>query len=288
MSDVIIIGNGPAGISASLYTTRAGLKTTIIGKDYGALQKTDKIDNYYGFVETISGTALIENGIKQAERLGAELITAEVLGLSYDTKISVKTSKGDYSADGVIIATGTQRTVPKISGILEFEGKGISYCAVCDSFFYKGKDVAVLGCCDYALHEAMELLPIAKSVTIVTNGENPIANIPNEIKVITTGIKEFSGNDTIENVLFQDGSQIAVSGIFIAVGVAGSSDLARKIGVQTQGNNIIVDESMKTNVPAVYAAGDCTGGMLQIAKAVYEGAQAGSQLVKYIRKQKGN
>lgn len=288
MSDVIIIGNGPAGISAALYTTRAGLTTTIIGKDYGALQKTDKIDNYYGFADTISGTDLIENGIQQAKRLGAELITAEVLGLSYDTQFSVITSKGDYSAKGILIATGTQRTAPKIPGLSAFEGKGISYCAVCDSYFYRGKEVAVLGCCDYALHEAMELLPIAKSVTIVTNGEKPIANIPSEIKVITTEIQKFSGNDTIDGIVFQDGTQLSVSGIFIAVGVAGSSDLARKIGAQAQGNKIVVDKTMATNVPGVYAAGDCTGGMLQIAKAVYEGAEAGSQLVTFLRGRKGN
>jgi len=286
MSDVIIIGTGPAGISASLYTKRAGLKTTVIGKDYGALQKTDQIDNYYGFAETITGTELLKNGLQQAERLGVELVTAEVLGLDYDTQFTVKTSQGDYSAPGLVLATGAQRTAPRIPGLAEYEGKGVSYCAVCDSYFYRGKDVAVLGCCDYALHEAMELLPIVSSVTIVTNGETPGVAIPNDIKVITTPIQEFAGEDTINRVVFQDGSQISVAGIFIAVGVAGSSDLARKIGAQTQGNKIMVDDAMATNIPGFYAAGDCTGGMLQIAKAVYEGAQAGTQLVKYLRKQK--
>lgn len=286
MSDVIIIGNGPAGISASLYTKRAGLTTTVIGKDYGALQKTDQIDNYYGFSETITGTELLENGLQQAKRLGVELVSAEVLGLDYDTQFTVKTSQGDFSAAGLVLATGAQRTAPRIPGLAEYEGKGVSYCAVCDSYFYRGKDVAVLGCCDYALHEAMELLPLVNSVTIVTNGETPGVAIPSDIQVITTPIQEFAGEDTINRVLFQDGSQISVAGIFIAVGVAGSSDLARKIGAQTQGNKIMVDDTMATNIPGFYAAGDCTGGMLQIAKAVYEGAQAGTQLVKYLRKQK--
>jgi len=288
MSDVIIIGNGPAGISAALYTTRAGLKTTVIAKDGGALEKADKIENYYGFKEPVSGKELVESGISQAKRLGADFLKSEVVGIGYTDKLTVSATSGDYLADSVIIATGYQRKIPKIPGVLQFEGKGISYCAVCDAFFYKGKDVAVLGCCEYALHEAMELLPIAKSVTIITNGSEPIDNIPPEINVITKLVAEFSGDDTLKSVKFQDGTSIPVSGVFIAIGIAGSSDLARKLGARTEGNKIVVDENMATNIPGLFAAGDCTGGMLQIAKAVYQGAQAGSEAVKYIRKLKGN
>jgi len=131
-----------------------------------------------------------------------------------------------------------------------------------------------------------ELLPVVKSVTMITNGAAPIPNIPPQIKVITTGIQELAGGQVLEKVIFKDGSELAVSGVFIAIGVAGSADLARKMGAATNGNTIAVDEHMATNIPGLFAAGDCTGGMYQVAKAVYQGAVAGTEVVKYIRKAK--
>lgn len=174
---------------------------------------------------------------------------------------------------------------PKIKGLKEYEGHGISYCAVCDAFFYREKDVAVLGNGNYALHEALELLPTSNSVTILTNGKEPDFQVPENIKVNTNIIDLIGGNDVVEEVRFQNGETIQVSGLFVAIGVAGSTDLAKKIGAQTQNNKIIIDESMSTNIPGLYAAGDCTGGLLQISKAVYEGAKAGTEIIKYLRKQ---
>ena len=172
---------------------------------------------------------------------------------------------------------------PKIKGLKEYEGHGISYCAVCDAFFYRGKDVAVLGNGNYALHEALELLPTSSSVTILTNGKEPDFQVPENIKVNTNIIDLIGGNDVVEEVHFQNGEMIQVSGLFVAIGVAGSTDLAKKIGAETQNNKIIVDENMSTNIPGLYAAGDCTGGLLQISKAVYEGAKAGTEIIKYLR-----
>lgn len=283
MANVVIIGTGPAGISTALYTTRAGISTTVIGKGIGALGKTSEIENYYGFEQPISGTKLVENGIAQAKRLGAEIITDEVLGISYTDKLTVLTNEKEYPADCIVIATGSSRTAPPIRGLKEFEGTGVSYCAVCDAFFYRGKDVAVLGDGEYALHEALELLQTSGSVTILTNGKQPSAQIPDSIKVITESIEEFTGTDTIEGVTFTNGTSLNVSGVFVALGVAGSTDLAKKIGAFTENNKIVVSPEMATNVPGLYAVGDCTGGLLQISKAVYEGAKAGTEIVKYIR-----
>jgi len=179
---------------------------------------------------------------------------------------------------------GSSRQTPAISGLSEFVGRGVSYCATCDAFFYKGKDVAVLGCCEYALSEAMELLPVTRSVTLITNGASPIPNFPSSISINTKEIVAFSGDKMIESVLFKDGTTLSISGVFIAIGVAGSADLAKKIGARVNGNQIVVDEHMATTIPGIFAAGDCTGGLLQISKAVYEGALAGTEAVKYLRK----
>lgn len=284
MVDVIIIGNGPAGISASLYVQRANLKSLVIGKDGGALEKTDKIDNYYGFAESISGRELLANGKKQARRLGAELLEDEVVGLDYNGNFIVKTKSKNYECVSLIMATGTSRKTPEIKGIKKYEGKGISYCAVCDAFFYRKKDVAVLGGGDYAVHEAMELLPVVNSVTMLTNGKEHVEYRDSNLVINEKPIREFRGAETIHEVEFEDHTKLSVDGVFVAIGTATSSDLARKIGANTDGKNILVDENMQTNIPGLYACGDCTGGLLQIAKAVYEGAKAGIEAIKFVRK----
>ena len=286
--DVIIIGKGPAGISAALYAKRANLNVLVIGKDGGALEKTKEIDNYYGFTNTISGKELLINGINQAKRLNILIETDEVLNVKFDGIYYIETRNNTFEAKALILATGTSRKKPLIKGVKEFEGKGISYCAICDAFFYRNKDVSVLGSGDYALSEARTLLPIAKSVSILTNGEELVQNrgINDEDFLIKEKtIEEIIGTDSVNKVKFTDGTHITTDGVFIAIGVASSTDLAKKIGAVTKDNLIVVDENMATNVPGLYACGDCTGGLLQISKAVYEGAKAGLSVVKHLRKE---
>ncbi len=284
MSNAVIIGKGPAGISAALYLIRAGIPTTVIGRDDGALGKVKKIENYYGFEQPVSGEDLLCTGIRQAERLGVELVTDEVLGITYDGSLNIQTKKGEYKAGSVVLATGSSRTSPRLPGLKELEGHGVSYCAVCDAFFYRGKDVAVLGGGDYAVHEAMELLPTSRSVTLLTNGGEPQTEIPEPLKICRNEIASLEGDRSLQRVVFRDGTELQATGLFVALGVAGSTELARKVGAATENGRIVVDENMATTVPGLFAAGDCTGGMLQIAKAVYEGAQAGTQAAKYLRK----
>lgn len=283
MSKVIIIGNGPAGISAALYSKRAGLETTVIANGTGALAKAHLIENYYGLKEPISGIDLHENGIAQAKALGVKIIDAQVLAIGFNENFTVTVANDILNADAVIIATGSQRNTPNIPGVKEFEGMGVSYCAVCDGFFHRGKDVAVLGSGEYALHEAKELLPIAGSVTILTDGEELSIKVPDEINIINNKIKSLEGNQLLSKVNFENNNSIEVTGFFVAKGVAGSTDFARKLGAMVEGNKIIVNDEMATNIPGLYAAGDCTGGMLQIAKAVYQGAQAATSAIKFIR-----
>lgn len=285
--DVIIVGKGPAGISAAIYLQRANIKTLVIGLNNSSLQKTDKIENYYGFSETISGEELLNNGVKQAKKFGTQIETDEVLKVEYDNQFKVTTKNNEFFGKKLVLATGVTRKKNNIKGITKFEGKGISYCAVCDAVFYKNKDVAVIGNGEYAINEAKEVLPIAKSVTILTNGKDIIKNRDESLKinVIEKTIKEFRGIDTLEKVIFEDESIINVSGVFMAEGIATTVDLAKKIGIiLDKKGNIKVNEKMETNVPNVYACGDCTGGILQICKAVYEGSKVGLEIIKKINK----
>ena len=286
MADVIILGNGPAGISAAAYTVRAGLETMVIGRDSGALSKAGEIENYYGFATPISGEQLVHNGIDQAVRLGASIINDEVLGITYDGEYTVETKLETYKAPCVILATGASRKAPRIEGLSGFEGKGVSYCAVCDAFFYRGKSVAVLGSGDYALHEANELLPVVGSVTLLTNGREPSAQFPEQIRVNKKEIAALRGDIVLESIAFRDGSTQPISGLFVAIGVASSTDFARTMGAETDGNRIVVDDRMQTSIPGLYAAGDCTGGMFQISKAVYDGAKAATSVIQYLRSRK--
>ncbi len=284
MVSVLIIGKGPAGISAGIYAKRSGLDVTIIGKDNGALKKAHLVENYYGFIEPILGNELIENGIKQAIRLGINVTDDEVLSIDYNEDYIVTTKNNTYIAKTIIMATGSPRQTPNIKGLKNFEGKGVSYCAVCDAFFYRGKDVVVLGCCDYAMHEAKELVNVARSVTILTNTAPPQGNVPDDAKIVTKEIAEVAGDEIVEKVIFKDGSCIKTDGVFVAYGVAGSSDFAKKLGVITENNKIVVDDQMRTNLPGLFAAGDCIGGVYQIAKAVNDGSIAGLAASKYIKK----
>ena len=280
MYDVILIGSGPAGITAAIYSKRRNLSILVISKGNGTLQKAEKIDNYYGFENGISGKELYVNGIKQAKNLGIDFIEDEVINIEYINQFTIETVNSKYEAKAVILATGVSRNVPNIKGIKEFEGKGVSYCAVCDSFFYKGKDVAVLGDGNYAIHEFETLKPIASSVTILTNGNTMVENRDSSIEVNSKKIREFRGDTKLEKVEFEDNTIQNLNGVFIAMGTASSSDLARKIGARIENNNIVVNENMETTVPSLFACGDCTGGLLQISKAVYEGAKAGLAVLK--------
>lgn len=286
MPSILIVGGGPAGLSAAIYTARAGIQTTVLFQDGGALEKTDKIENYFGFTEVISGPDLLARGRAQAERLGAQLVQTEVTGVEYaETGFAIKTTAGGFAADAIILATGAPRATPRIAGIRELEGRGVSYCAICDAFFYRGKTVAVLGEGEYALEEARTLLPVAGSVTLLTNGAPAPDGLPDGLLADTRPLTAIEGADRVERAVFASGEPLAIDGIFIAYGTAGSGDFARKLGAQLSGNTIQTGADGATAVPGLFAAGDCTGGLLQIAKAVSDGAQTAMSAIKYVRGQ---
>ena len=265
MPNIVIIGSGPAGVSAALYTARAGVETTVLTKGPGALDRAAHIQNYYGFAAPISGAELERRGIEGARALGVQFVTTEAVGLTYTDKLTVETLAGEFPADAVILATGASRAAPKIPGLAELEGHGV-------------------GSGEYALHEVQALLPLVKSVTLLTNGAPLTAQFPPEVRVCPETVDAILGEQTVTGVQLNGGRQVPLSGVFVALGVAGSTALARKLGAEVEGNRIVVDEKMQTTLPGLYAAGDCTGGLLQVAKAVYEGALAGTEAAKAVRK----
>ena len=281
MYDVIILGAGPAGISASLYTKRANLKTLILYNDKSGLEKASLIENYYGFKNGITGEELYNTGIEQAKNIGVEVLKEEVVKIENNIEhFNVVTTRNEYQAKNLILATGNKKNRPKIKGIEKFEGKGVSYCAICDGFFYRNRSVAVLGSGNYAIAETNELINITDNITILTNGKKAPEFRADNVKVDTKEIEEIEGTDKVEEVRFKDGTTIKTDGIFVAEGVAGSSEFAKKLGIITQKDKIVVNENMETNVKGIYACGDCTGGLLQVSKAVYEGAKAGLEVIK--------
>lgn len=283
MQDVVIIGSGPAGLSAALYMLRGGFSTTVIGKDNGALEKAEKIENYFGLERPLSGHELIENGRIQVQRLGGTLLQDEVVGISWNGNYLISTASTQIEARAIILTTGTSRKTMKIKNLAQLEGHGVSYCAVCDAFLYRGESVAVLGNGEYALHEVQELLPIVGSVTLLTNGLEPSVDFPPEVTIIQTPVLELVGTDALEAVCLEDGTQIHPACLFMALGTAKGSDLARKLGIRLEDERIIVNEQMDTGLPGVFAAGDCIGGILQVSVAVGEGAKAALSCIKYLR-----
>jgi len=286
MFDAVIIGAGPAGISAGLYLKRANKNVLILYHGESQLEKAHKIDNFYGFPLGITGKDLYINGINQALNLGIEVRDLEVLSIQMNEKMeyTIRTSEEEFNSKVVILATGNKKLRPNIKGVKEFEGFGVSYCAICDGFFYRKKNVVVIGSGTYAISEATELKNVTPNVTILTNGLelNGKADIP----VIIKEIKEIVGEGRVSGVKFMDDTTLDVNGVFIALGEAGGADFAKKLGIYMEKDNIVVDENMRTNIPGVYACGNVVGGLLQINKAAYEGAKAGLDAVKYINEKR--
>ena len=266
MEHIVIIGAGPAGIAAALYTARGNMEPLVIYNGIGDLEKAEKIENYYGLEKPISGKELFERGVAQAKALGVRFINAQVLGIAGFDTFTVKTTEGDFDTESVILATGGKRSAPKIPGIREFEGRGVSYCAVCDAFFYRGKEVAVLGNSDFALHEAEELRNVTPSVTIYTDGKEPEFSREHPIAVNTMKIQAIEGQERVSGLRLESDISLQSSGearpsfypadgVFVALGTAGSAEIARQMGAElTEKGHIKVDGEMATTIPGLFAA----------------------------------
>ncbi|EPR37558.1 Pyridine nucleotide-disulfide oxidoreductase, FAD/NAD(P)-binding domain containing protein [Desulfovibrio sp. X2] len=291
--ELCIVGAGPAGISAAIYAGRAGISAALIGctpkfaGDY-------EIDNYFGFPETITGRELEERGLRQAARFGIAAECRQVLNVhaQENGRFEIRTADRAIDACALILATGVTRGHPNIPGLADFEGKGVSYCVSCDGYFVRGKPVVVVGEGNFAANQALDLLTYTHQVTLCLHGKPSgmdagfTERLAREgISVVGQAVAKLEGGSGLERVVLSDGTALPAFGLFVAMGEASSGDFAQTLGLVREGNFIAVDREQTTNVPGVFAAGDCTGGFLQISKAVGEGAVAARSAIAYVKKQ---
>ncbi len=278
---IAIIGSGPAGVSCALYVARANIPVIVFTNHKSSLLKAKAIENYYG-TGKITGEELYYKGIENLKKLNVPIYEEEVLNIVWQENFLIETNKNTYSANSIVLATGTSKKAPNIPNLANLEGKGVSYCATCDGFFFKNKKVAVIGSEEFALHELEYLKNIVSEVTLLTNGKT--INCDSSILKKETPIKKILGESKVEGILFEDGTSIEVDGIFIANNYPDSNILAKKVGILSIDGEINVNHSMETNIPKVFACGDAIKGTKQVAKAVHEGMQVALQIINDYKK----
>ncbi len=277
---IAVIGSGPAGVSCALYLKRANKDVIVFSNHKSSLLKAKLIENYYGS-GSISGPKLYQEGLNELKNLNIPLKEEEIFNIRYEDELYIDTNKDSYNVDALILATGSSRSKTDIKNIKKYEGKGVSYCATCDGFFFKNKKVAVVGNTEYAVHELEYLSNITNDLYLLTNGT---AYSNEKYKVITDKIMAVEGEDTIQRVLFDNESSLEIDGLFIANDTPDSNILAKKCGIITDNNEIVVNNALETNIPGIFACGDAIKGVKQISKAVYDGMNAATSVIKYISK----
>lgn len=307
MYDLIIIGSGPAGLSAAVYAKRAGLKVLVLEKNPmsgGQVLNTYEVDNYLG-LPGINGFDLGMKFREHADKMGAEFMEAEVAGVETDTELSesgekghvVKTDKGDFPTKTLLIATGASYAKLGIPGEEELAGMGVSYCATCDGAFFKNRVAAVVGGGDVAAEDAVFLARICKKVYLVHRRDelraakilqDKVKELPN-IEILWNTVAEAiqgEGHVTgmeIRNVVSGEKGSLAVDGVFIAVGIRPNSEVFQGIAECDGNGYLIAGEDCATTVPGIYAAGDIRKKNLrQVITAVADGANAIAGIQNYL------
>ncbi|MGB9977475.1 thioredoxin-disulfide reductase [Thermovenabulum sp.] len=298
--DLIIIGGGPAGLSAAIYGARARLKTLVVEKMYAGGQAaiTDRIENYPGFVEGIGGMELTEAMKMQAERFGAKFVNGEAQRIiPKDDGFIVELKNEQLEAKSVILAMGAEARKLMVKGEKEFTGRGVSYCATCDGAFYTDRKVVVVGGGDSAIEEALYLTKFAESVTVVHRRNELRATkilqeraFSNEkIKFLWDSVvKEVKGQEAVEEIVIKniktgEITSYPTDGVFVAIGWEPNSNIVKGLVNLNERGYIITDENMATNVPGIFAAGDIREKSLrQVITAAADGAIAAVSAEKYI------
>lgn len=295
--DVVIIGGGPAGLSAAQYASRGKLSTIVLDKSAtaGALAYASHIENYPGVLEPLSGKELLDIFRQQALKFGAEIKEAQVVGVRLDGEVKeVYTMDSSYQAKSIIIATGSMGRKPTIKGEAEFLGRGVSYCAVCDAAFYKGKTVCVIGNSEEAVKEAGFLTKFAETVYLISPAkelkvqDHPALGLENLKVVYGTVVTAIEGTETVEKIMLKDAdkkeSELLLSGVFVYIqGSKPVVDFLLGSLSLTEEECIESNRMMETPTPGVFAAGDVTcTEVRQVVTAVANGAVAALSAEKYI------
>lgn len=271
--DVVVIGSGPAGLSAALYTARAQLSTLVITGNQigGQVSLTYEVDNYPGFPEGISGADMVQVFQKHAERFGANIQVDTIIGIDFSQRpFSLMGHSGEYLARAVIVATGADPRKLQVPGEAEFTGRGVSYCATCDGWFFREKDVIVVGGGDSALEEGIFLTRFANSVTIVHRrdelraGPHMQARAKSNPKVTflyNTIVTAIEGDAQINAVELQDVKtgqkrEMPIDGVFIFIGHIPNTGLFQGVLEMDERGYLIVDRNMHSSVEGVFAAGE--------------------------------
>ncbi len=303
--DVVVIGGGPAGLTAGLYLARARYRVLILEKDDfgGQITITNEVVNYPGVGRT-TGRALTQTMRQQAQDFGAEFLSAEATGLDVDGDIkTVHTSRGDLKTFGILIATGASPRKLGFEGEAEYAGRGVAYCATCDAEMFKGKEIYVLGAGDQAIEEADYLTGFASKVTVIVLHEEGHLDC-NEVAAATafrnpkidfvwnSTLEEIKGRDEVEglvikNVVTGASSEVETDGIFFFVGMIPQTELVRDLVECDDKGYIAVNEKKETSVPGIYAVGDCTQTFLrQVVTAAADGAIAATASERYVKEKK--
>jgi thioredoxin reductase (NADPH) len=299
--DVLVLGGGPAGLTAGLYAARYNLKTAVISKKIGGTATlAGTIENWPGFIG--SGQKLMNNFKKQAEQFGARFLEAEIDNVEKDQNgFFVDIGEKEVHGKSLIIALGTENRKLDIPGEKEFLGKGVSYCATCDSHFCKGKTVAVVGGADSAAKMALQLADVAKKVYIVYRKDKmrsepiTLTEIEKNKKIVihyNSLIKRISGKMSVEKIKIEKELKnkkvkkidLNIGCLFVAIGATPVHEIVNKLKLKTKKDYLVTDKMTKTSVPGVFAAGDNTNNRLkQVVTAAGEGALAAKSAYDYIR-----
>ncbi|WP_288304704.1 NAD(P)/FAD-dependent oxidoreductase [uncultured Fusobacterium sp.] len=296
--DIVIVGGGPAGLTAALYTSRSKLSTLVVEKEkMGSLYMAHKIDNYPGFPDGISGTDLNILMKKQSAKFGTEFVDAMLFGFDpYEEIKVVKTDKGNFKCKNIIVATGTGKNFgKKLKGEQEFLGRGVSYCATCDGAFTKNRIVSLAGQGEEVAQEALFLTKFSKEIQIFINEPNfncseeslEALKKSDKVKIITNAkLQEILGDDFVEEITVDvDGNiqNYKTDFIFLYLGTKNNTEMYGEFANLDQHSNIITKENLKLNVDGMYAAGDIRSGVVrQITTAVADGTIAGLEVIKRV------